>query len=244
MKLIILIFLFPLCIINTFGQNLNWEKKCENDTIIISRRIVHLARTNSYKAIYCNKTSDFGLRFDIGASYYMYNKPTSNWLGNHYSLSVGFIFALRHFNFGFRFKPWTINPNTNLIFNNDTLTTTAKLNPIKLDYFVGYSIDFQKNISLEPYIGLSRNIFKVINEHELKKNFSIPETNGIITGISINKYFNIKEKKFISIFLNYGYSFVDFRKVNSELSRGYSEFTFGVAFKGFSQFNNKPFKIK
>lgn len=244
MKIIILTLLFPLCIINIFGQNLNWEKKCENDTVIISRPIVHLSRYNSFKAIYCNKTSDFGLRVDIGVSHFMYNKPTSKWLGNHNGASVGFIFALRNFNFGIRFKLSTVNPNTDLIFNNDTLTSSAELNPIKLDYFVGYSIDFQKNISIEPYVGFSRNIFIVINEQELKKNFSIPETNGIITGLSINKYFNIKEKKFISIFLTYGYSFVDFSKVNSGLDRGYADITMGVAYKGFTQFYNKPFKVK
>lgn len=244
MRIRIITLLFQLCFINTFGQNLNWEKKCETDTVIISRPFIHLNSTNSYKGIYCNKTSDFGLRIDVGVSRYIYNKSTSNWLGNHNSLSIGFIFALRHFNFGFRFKPWTVNPSNELIFNSDTLTKSADLNPIKLDYFIGYSIDFKNNISFEPYIGLSRNIFKVINEQELKKNFSIPETNGLITGLSINKYFNLKEKKFISIFLNIGYSFVNFNNVNSGLDRGYADITMGIAYKGFTQFYNKPFKVK
>ncbi len=234
-----LVAILSIICIDSFGQNCNRDTICQMDTIVIQvhPEKVHikgkLDSSYTYKAFKCSKYTDAGLRIDIGISHYYYNAPTRAWLGNHGGPSIGFVLAIRHWNVGFRFKPWTVNPKQNLVFNSDTLSELAKLNPVKLDYFLGYSFDFKYNISIEPYIGYSKTVFAVINEDEIKAKFSIPTANGIIGGLSINKYFKLKEAEYIGIFANLGYSFVDYKATHKSLGLGYSEWTIGVAYKGF-----------
>ena len=82
-------------------------------------------------------------------------------------------------------------------FNEQTLPTTAKLNNIRLDYYVGYSLDFGKLISLEPYAGYNRTSFLVINEKELNQEFTFNKTGGLIIGTTLNKYFKLKDYGYI-----------------------------------------------
>lgn len=224
---------------NSFGQNCNRDTICQLDTILIQP---HLQKVNAknksdsnfvYKFFKCSKISNLGIRVDIGISKYYYNPPTKAWLGNHNGLSIGLILAIKHFNIGFRFKPWTVNPNQNLVFNSDTLSKLAKLNPVKLDYFLGYSFNFKYNISIEPYIGYSRTVFAVINENDLKTKFTIPAANGFITGLSLNKYFKLKNAKYIGLFANLGYSSVNYKTTHKSLGNGYTEWTLGISYKGF-----------
>jgi hypothetical protein len=223
----------------SFGQQLSREKRCNTDTLIahIDRRH-HLGRdvndtATTYKAFDCTKISRFGLRLDIGFASYSYNDKTKRWLGNHPGPSFNFILVYEKFNLGFRFKPWTVNPGTQMIFGNDTLTRRADLNPVKLDYYMGYSIDMKNNFSIEPYLGLTRNMFIVINEDELNKTFHIRTATGLIAGVTFNKYFKLKEFKFISAFAGAGYASTDFTKTNNKLDKGYFEWTIGVSCKGF-----------
>ena len=225
----------------SFPQQYNREKNCHPDTIIVSIDRRHLIKTDlpdsvrEYKAFRCTQVSPFGFRVDIGIAHYHYAGSTSQWIGNHFAPSLGLTLAYKKMNFGARFKPWTVRPGSRLSFNNDTLPTSAKLNPVKIDYFFGYSIDLSRNISVEPYAGLSTNIFNVINEKELNQSFDIPKVTGMIGGVYINKYFTIRPFKFISTFINAGYSSANFKKVHNQLDRGYFEWSVGVGYKVFGK---------
>ena len=157
------------------------------------------------------------------------------WLGNHKAVLFGFSFVHRRINLGAKFKFATTTPKSLLVFNGDTLTYEAKLNPPKIDFYAGYSLDLKYNFSIEPYFGITRNIFYVINEKELNKSFNIPGVNGVNTGVTLNKYFKLKEFQFLSLFLTYGYGFTNFKKVNSSLGVGYSEWTLGLSYKVFAK---------
>lgn len=229
-----------------FGQNCNWDAVCR-DTVVVKvypNKLYmggSLDSSYTYRALKCAKFTNIGVRIDIGGSRYYYNSSTSAWLGNHGGPSVGFVCAFKHWNIGFRFKPWTVHPGQKLAFNSDTLAETAKLNPVKLDYFVGYSVDFKHNVSVEPYIGYTRAIFEVINEEEIGAKFSIPSTGGLIFGLSINKYFKLKDGEYIGTFANVGYAVVDYKTTHTSLGVGYSEWTLGMVYKGFfyRQFNHR-----
>jgi hypothetical protein len=126
-------------------------------------------------------------------------------------------------------------------FNEQTVPITAKLNSIKLDYYIGYSLDFEKLISIEPYIGYNSSSFIVINEDKLNQKFSLKKTGGIIIGTTLNKYLKIKEYEYISVFGTAGYSFVNYKKVHSDLDNSYFEWNIGIAYKGFftKRFNKR-----
>jgi len=238
MKKLIKILTFFICFIaigQIFGQKIDNETFCSPDTVLIEYR-EHIKSTIDsfppYKVVWCEKYSKIGIRLEIGVSGFLYNRNTKDWIGNHIAPNFNFIFVYDKFNFGFRFKPFTVSPNKELLFENKILKKEAKVNPIKLDFYVGYSFDL-KYLSIEPYLGVSRNSFFVINQDELDEIFSIQKVTGFINGITVNKYFNIKKYHYISVFLNLGYSIVNYKKIHNELGTNYFESSLGVAYKGF-----------
>ena len=236
-KRYIIFFLLFGNILLAHGQQYNREKVCSPDTVLVRRDRIHLIKTLSdtspYKALKCSRVSDYGWRLDLGISAYRYKNRTSDWLGNHPGPLLGLALAYKKFSLGWKIKPWTLNPGTELSFTNDTLTKKAKLNPNKLDFYAGYSIDLKYNISIEPYAGWTKNIFYVINNEELNKTFRIPNANGFITGMVINKYFRLKEFQFLSAFIHFGYAHTDFSKTHPHLDKGYVEYSLGIAYKCF-----------
>ncbi|PWH86459.1 hypothetical protein DIT68_04270 [Brumimicrobium oceani] len=194
-----------------------------------------------YRVVPCRTRSKVGFRMDIAVSSYYYGDKTTSWIGQHGGPNFNFILVVDKLNFGFRFKPWSIESKKEMEFNGQTLPTTARLNNIRLDYYVGYSIDFEKLISVEPYIGYNRTSFLVINEDELNQAFSFNKTGGLILGTTLNKYIKIKEHEYLSVFGTVGYGFVDYEKIHPVLDNGYFEWNLGVAYKGFGtkRFNKR-----
>jgi hypothetical protein len=241
MKYVILISALLLSIVS-YAQKWNHEIICAKDTLIIKpkARMKHhseendIAKRKPYRILQCSTRSDIGLRMDIAFSNYYYGDKTASWLGQHGGPNFNFIFVYDKINVGLRFKPWTIEPKKELDFNGQTLPTTANLNNIRFDYYVGYSFDFDKLISLEPYIGYNRTRFIVINEEELNQEFNIKNTGGLIIGTTLNKYFKIRNYGYISIFGTLGYGFVNYQKVHPDLDNGYVEWNIGIALKSFA----------
>lgn len=250
MKLLFLIItLTILTNITSFGQKWNPEIICSSDTLTVEPYVsmkynpekVDSINQESYKIVQCQTRSNVGFRMDIAVSNYYYGDKTTSWIGQHGGPNFNFIFVMNKINLGFRFKPWTINPKKEMDFNGQTLPITAKFNNIRLDYYVGYSVDFEKLISVEPYLGYNRTSFLVINEDEINQKFSINKTGGLIAGATLNKYFKLKDYGYISVFGTVGYGFVDYKKVHSDLDNGYFEWNFGVSVKGFGtkRFNKR-----
>jgi len=229
------------------GQKWDKEIICSTDTFVIEPfknikdYLIIQDTLQSYKIVKCATRSNVGIRFDVGVANYYYGQNTTSWIGQHGGPNFNFILALNKVNVGFRFKPWTIEPHKEMKFDGVILPTYAKLNSIKLDYYVGYSFDFKWLISMEPYVGYNRSIFKVINEDELKQTYSFAKTGGLIMGTTINKYFEIGKYEYLSVFGSIGYGFVDYSKVHPELDSGYLEWNLGISYK---RYFNKYFSRK
>jgi hypothetical protein len=217
------------------GQVYNKDKVCGTDTIHISYRDLKTGNRVNYKAFTCTKASKPGIRLNFGLSSFAYSDETKKWMGNHNAGVLGLSFVYGKFDFGVNVKLTTISPVSKLAINSDTLTTEAKVNPIKFDFYTGYSIDLKNNFSIEPHLGVTENLFVVINEKELNQSFDIPTIYGLNTGITLNKYFKLKDFQFISVFFTYNYGFTNFKKINPNLGRGYSEWSFGLSYKVFTK---------
>lgn len=242
MKHVLLIFTSTILIsITSFAQKWNQEIICSSDTLTVephlskkyNQWVKDSVNQKPYKIVYCHTRSNVGFRMDFAVSNYYYGDKTSSWIGQHGGPNFNFILTISKLNFGFRFKPWTLSPKKELIFNGLTLPTTANLNNIRLDYYVGYSIDFDKLISLEPYIGYNRTSFHGVNNDLTVRNFSFNNTGGLIVGTTLNKYFHLKNYGYISVFGTLGYGFVDYKSVHPELDNGYLEWNIGIALKSF-----------
>ena len=224
-----------------FGQKWNPEIICSTDTLTVEPYIsmkhtpkkANNLNQELFKIVKCRTRSTVGFRMDVAISNYYYGDKTTSWLGQHGGPNFNFILVVNKLNFGLRFKPWTIDPKKEMAFNGQILPTTANLNNIKLDYYTGYSMDFGRLISVEPYLGYNRTSFLVINEDELNQKFSFNKTGGLILGTTLNKYFKIKEHEYMSVFGTVGYGFIDYRKVHPDLDNGYFEWNIGIAYKGF-----------
>ena len=236
------IFLFLITIpFNIYAQKWSNEVICSTDTLVVEQQSTmrNVPKNQDetdlqrHRIVECRTRSNFGLRFDFAISNYYYGEQTTSWLGQHAGPNFNFILAFEKFNIGFRFKPWSVDPQKELEFNGIVLPTTARINPIKIDYYVGYSFDFDQLISLEPYLGYNRSSFVVINEDVLNQKFSFEKTGGLILGTTINKYFRLKDYEYLSLFGSIGYGFVNFEKVQSSLDNGYFEWNLGIAVKGF-----------
>jgi hypothetical protein len=245
------LLIISVILINTisFGQKWTPGIICSTDTLIVGPYIsikynpdkIDSTKQKSYKIVQCQTRSKVGFRMDIAVSNYYYGDKTTSWVGQHGGPNFNFILVVNKLNFGFRFKPWTIDPKKEMEFNGQTLPTTAKLNNIRLDYYVGYSFDFEKLISFEPYAGYNRTSFLVINEDKLNQEFTFNKTGGLIIGSTLNKYFKLKDYGYISVFGSVGYGFVDYNKVHPDLDNGNFEWNLGLAVKSFGikRFNKR-----
>lgn len=222
----------------TSTQAQNWDtiEHCRTDTILFEQPIpmkpTEVADTTyPYLAVLCTTKARSGMRFDMGVSGYSYNAETKAWLGNHGGPSIGIAFFYNRFNIGCRAKPWTVIPRKDLMFHQLLLTDSALLNPIKVDYYIGYSIDLLHNISFEPYAGYTRSSFHVINEKELGHEYKIGRTGGLLLGGTLNKYFRTSAYGYFGISVSGGYGMVDFTRVHPALGSGYSEWNIGITYK-------------
>ncbi|MGL1889102.1 MAG: hypothetical protein OCD76_21495 [Reichenbachiella sp.] len=242
-QILLLSVLFTLIGSNfSMAQKWNHEVICSTDTLTVQPdpflKILILsadstAKLEPYKIVQCRTRSDVGIRFDIGVSNYYYGSKTERILGQHAGPNFSFLLAFNKTNVGIRFKPWTFNLKEDLELNNQLIPATAKLNVIKMDYFVGYSFDFDYLISVEPYIGYTRSSFNVINEEELMQTFNFKKTGGLLGGVTLSKYFKIKDYEYLTIFASTGYASVNYSKIDPKLDNGYFEWSLGLAYKAF-----------
>jgi hypothetical protein len=244
MKLDIRLLFFLLFINDLQGQIIDKGTRC--DTFFQQDYFLYENIKNPIDSLedrliqVCHSKRNLGFRVDFGVAGYKYNDKTAAWLGNHLGWLFGFYVVHNKLNFGFKFKPWTVSPSKDLVFGNDTLKSNADLNPVKLDLTLGYSLDFKYNFSLEPYAGLNRTVFIVINEKDLGKTYDLKTSYGLTVGITLNKYFSFKDYQYVSIFSNLGYSFTDFKRTHEQLGVGYLEWSLGIGLK----FNTKKKTIK
>ncbi|HEX2868160.1 MAG TPA: hypothetical protein VHO03_14035 [Ignavibacteriales bacterium] len=219
MKTFIIVFL--LCPILSVCFSKTIYRDSLQDTIIVKSENIRIIK------------SDWAYRFNAGISKYNYGPKTAAWLGNHYGPDINFSIYYKNFRAELGFKPWTVNPNSELTFKNDTLSTFAELNPIKTEITIGYNLSYPHYFDIEPYIGYLHNSFVVINEDELKKKYDIPSKGGLTIGCSIFKeIFEYSPYQKLQLFFNSNYNFSDFSKVNSALDSNFMAFEIGISFQG------------
>jgi hypothetical protein len=220
-----------------YGQRIVSDTICIRDTVLVQGiwtypRDYPLPDTSgSFLATYCDYRKKVGFRFDFGFSQYLYSEPVGNWLGYHQGANLNAAFVYEKMSIGLRFKPWTTNPGTELDFNGRLLPKKADLNPIKYDCYISYEIDLGGSVSIEPSLGYTKCVFKVINEGEIKQNFMFNSTNGFLAGVTVNKYISFNNYKYFVMFIRGNHGFVDFQEVHPQLRGGYTEFCAGVSYK-------------
>jgi len=219
------------------GQKINNDTICIEDTVLVQgiwtypKNVQLPDSSGSFLASYCDYKKSFGFRFDFGFSQYIYSKSVSDWIGNHFGTNLNFMICFKKLNIGARFKPWTTNPQTELKIDNKILPKSAEINPIKYDYFISYEIDLNKYISIEPSIGWTNCTFEVINSDKINQYYTFNSTNGILTGITINKYISFNNFKYFVLYGRINHGFVDYSKIHSSLHNGYTELAIGISYK-------------
>lgn len=237
MNKIKLSLLFALISFQSIGQQFQDQIICSVDTVVVTvdtqREYIKVPgdTSYSYRAVLCTKRANAGFGFGMGGLKCSYNSATSEWLGTHGGVFVNFFIPINRFSLGFNMILATANQRKELVYNKDTIRTTAQVNPSKLEYYLGYSVNFKYNFSLEPFLGISKSIFYVKDTLYSKKEFSPPSIMGFFGGASIKKYFRFEEYVWLTLFTSVGYSVTDYRKINKDLGIGYYEWVIGAGFK-------------
>lgn len=213
---------------------------CNADTVLVSGGMQYPKNkilpdmSSAFLATYCDINSKFGYKFEFGILQNIYSKSVANWIGNHLSADMGINLIYNNINLGFRYKPSTINPKTELRFNNVVLPKDADLDPIKSDYFVSYDFKLNDIYSIEPSVGYTISTFKVIDEKE-GQHFNFNSVNGLTLGVAFNKNIRFDTFSYGILFGRINYGFVDYSQVYTNLGKNYLEACIGIAFK----FNRK-----
>lgn len=180
----------------------------------------------------------FFFNINLGGYYSRYKLNTKNWLGDinspHFSIQLKY----NKFGLGFNFKPSTNHPYQELVFGGEVMTHFTKLNVINTEFYLSYSLDFPLGLSLEPYLGINRVSFNVINEDEIEQKFNLNNTSGFMLGSRLNKYWrlqtgtgtNEQQDLFFSIFADYYYAWTNFKRVHERLDNHFYSWGFGVSF--------------
>lgn len=219
-----------------FAQLYNRERVCGTDTQTVSYRNQRGEFIN-FRGFKCTQVAKLGIRVDLGYNGYVFNSRTRQWLGNPNGALIGLSLLHGRWAYGLRFKPASARLKMPLVAGGDTLGLRDTLNPGRIDLYLGYSFDFAGNLSLEPYIGLTRNLFYLKTEQGSGKTYRMPRVYGLNAGLTLNKYFSLKQFRFLGVLLSYGYGFSNFRKVNPGMGTGYSEWIVGLVYKGFARRN-------
>ena len=195
-------------------------QKNEPDTVTIT--------TNNYKLIRLKSGGQFG--FGVAENYY--GSKTKNWIGNHGSGVFAFQFFFGRHNIGGRFKPWTVNPEGNLVFGNDILTNLATMNVIKGEWFYGYDIEPIKQLLVEPYISYLSVSFPVINEDKIGKKYTIPSAHGLGFGVEVKRNCRVAPFQYLVPYLSINVAIIDFTKVNENLDKNFLSWEIGLKYGG------------
>lgn len=232
------IFLITSLVLSSSIHSQIFDKKerCSKEIFLMTEIDTTNNKSKEYKALKCFNRGNFGIRLGLGISNFKYDSKTKTVIDNHISPNFDLSIAYDKWNLGLRFKPWTIDPQKEITVENKILPTIADLNIIKIDYYLGYSIDLKKLYSIEPYLGYNRTSLIVINEDELGETFTFDDkANGFILGTTFNKYFEFQDFSYVVAFLNLGYSTTNLSDIHPELGKGYFEYSIGIAIKGFNK---------
>lgn len=237
-QLITLITLFLLAK-NIHAQKIVSDTICVKDTVLVSGnwtypKDYHLPteeQQGSFWATYCDYRRGWGFRLDFGFSQYYYSKSYADWLGYNFGANLNAMLAFRKLSVGIRFKPSTVSPRKELMFNNALLPKKADLDPIHHNYFIAYEFDLSNTLSIEPSIGYTTCRYEVINEETLKQQYTFNTTSGFLAGITVSKYLCWGNYKYAALFGRINHGFVDYSRIHSSLSGGYTEVCLGVSIK-------------
>lgn len=217
------------------SQEYNRAVICGSDTEHVNYIGLKYGELVDYYAFRCKQVSPWGIRLEIGRSSFIYTPETARWLGRHNGGSFAVYVAYGNLNIGARTVLTSAISKTDLVLDGKLLESNAKLNPIKIEYSAGYSVNLKYNFCAEPFLAVTKNAFYVLKEDSIGKHYQIPQVYGFTTGIGLNKYFRVREFEFLALFVRYSHSFSNFKKVEKSLGIGYSEWNFGIAYKVFAK---------
>ncbi len=101
----------------------------------------------------------------------------------------------------------TVRTKKQIFLYGATIAENTQINPNRFDVFLGYTINLNHNFTIEPYAGVGINNFvQTETNGNIEKITTIKGDECGVFGFSLNKYFNVKDYRFRSIFLNLGYA--------------------------------------
>jgi hypothetical protein len=237
MKTVLLTIILILSTSLAFSQIIQSDSICNNDIFLVPGFLTY---PESYplsdpralvEAKYCDYKTDFGASFEFGFSQYFHDNSVRNWIGFHQGTNLNFALVYRIISLGFRFKPWTTPVKSELNFNNVILPIDTDINPMKIDSYLGIAINLNEKYYIEPTFGYSRCFFDFPYAVDIRDKILIKGNGGPLIGITFNRYIDLNNYSFFSVYCRINHGFVDYARTHSLLIGGYTEINIGVSYK-------------
>jgi hypothetical protein len=227
-----------------FSQRYDPERICKSDTLTGYRRSNPHEReyakaprgvSDTFRYVWCSEVSPLAFRVDMGFSWFRNEPAMRDWVGHHNGHDLGVSVSYKRWSIGARFKLETVLTKRPIDNSTMVLPEGVMLNPVKIDYYFGYAFDIGRRFTVEPSLGVTKNMFKVI-EPELKElNWDFANVYGLLAGVTLNQYIRLNKTKYLVVWGQVNSGASNYQKIHPTLGRGYVEFSIGVGYKIFGK---------
>lgn len=170
--------------------------------------------------------TNVAVEINSGAIKYFYDDKTGNFIGDHWGQSFKVKLYYKDIFVGSCFYPSSFRNKDTLNFSGKLFYRNSAFTILKINIMAGYNITLPRNFNIETYIGYLNSSFIESNQ-----NFVSKFSNGYIIGFTINKYFEIKENKFVNIYVNNSFNKSNFGNLSSNLGNKFYLIEIGLGYK-------------
>jgi hypothetical protein len=172
------------------------------------------------------RLSNFAIQIGGGGSKLFHDNKTEKYLGNYWCNSSHFDIFYKKFFFGGSLRVGTLKIIDSLDVGDRRVSGSSELDIFNFSLTLGYNITIANSISITPYMGLLSSSLSVpFDYHNMKR------STGLTTGFAVHKYFTVRPKRQLGVFLGGNYNLSNYHDWNRNLGDYFISLDLGVEYK-------------
>jgi hypothetical protein len=171
------------------------------------------------------KLSNWAIEIAGGAAKIFNDKQTQKYLGNYWANSAHVSFFYKNIFLSFNNKIGSLNINDTLMVGEEKVNNSIRLDIFNMAISFGYNFDLTQSLTLKSYVGLLYSSFSP-NDYN-----NTQTSTGFTGGLSLNKYFTLRPKRQLGIYINGSYNQSNYDEWNKGLGKYYYAVDIGIEYK-------------
>jgi hypothetical protein len=170
------------------------------------------------------KVSNIAIEIGAGGGKIFYDQTTLKHFSNYWGSASKIYFYYKNFFFGDAGIGISMTRlSDSLVIQNQTIIRSADLEIDNQTFSFGYNIDIGDHFSVDPYVAVAQSFFFYFHQ--------FANTSGFGAGLSINKYFTMRPKRELGVYVNGSYNHANYNEWNSSLGKYFYTIQFGLEYK-------------